>query len=75
MGRVWPAEGVSATRDTLVNQKIKDLIIEIPKNDQIWPICELNMVYFSILRPVEPFKLKTEAQGDIFHPNVAPRWI
>ncbi len=33
------------------------------------------MVYFSTLRPTEPFLFKTLVCEDIFHPNLAPRWI
>ncbi len=41
------------------------------KNNQIMPNYVLNMAYFSILRPAEPYLFKTAARGDIFHTNVA----
>jgi hypothetical protein len=33
------------------------------------------MAYFCILWPAEPYLFKTAARGDIFHPNMPPRWI
>ncbi len=49
--------------------------LKYKKNDQIWWICVLNLAHFSILRPAESFIFNTAARRDIFHQNVAPRWI
>ncbi len=46
--------GVSEARDSLLNKKIKNLIFEIQKNDQICLICVLNMVFFSYCGPQSP---------------------
>ncbi len=74
-GRMWPFKGLSAARDSLLNQQYYKFWSLLEKNDQKRPNFVLIKVYFSILPPAEPFLFKTAARGDIFHPNVALQWF